>query len=209
MDRNLGATNNDLSTAAYGLLYQWGRKDPFRNSSDPTFIESSSTTGNIIYTIKNPVTFLYTVGSRTQNDWHYSSRDNTLWNETKDGKDIKTIYDPCPAGWRVPAYKDNIADKAHSPWMEYDNDNYTTELAGLARETTGYKFTHKNNYEAYYPRAGYRANGSGNFSSSNGRYWSASPYDSRIAYLYVAGYIDAADNFYGRACGHSVRCARE
>ena len=35
MDKNLGALNNEVSDAnAYGLLYQWGRKDPMRGAAN-------------------------------------------------------------------------------------------------------------------------------------------------------------------------------
>ena len=109
MDRNLGATSatpGDVGTL--GLLYQWGRKDPFLGSSSissnvkskstiiwPSVVDSNSENGTVGYSIKNPTTFIY--GSEeTQEDWISSSRDDSLWASDK------TIYDPCPVGWRVP-----------------------------------------------------------------------------------------------------------
>lgn len=105
MDRNLGATSatpGDVGT--YGLYYQWGRKDPFLGATNndqeskstniwPSSVKTSSTTGTIDYAIKHPMTFISY--SAVNYDWCMTS-DYTRW-----GSD-KTIYDPCPSGWRVP-----------------------------------------------------------------------------------------------------------
>ena len=89
-----------------GLLYQWGRKDPFFGSADGTTTEI-----NVIYngdgtplsltktnqyaskdnSIKNPLTFYHTNSIGTS--WNGN-------NATAPGK--KTIYDPSPEGWKVP-----------------------------------------------------------------------------------------------------------
>lgn len=97
MDRNLGATSVVPSSfpdyTAYGLYYQWGRKDPLVNSVyaprdaielyGNEYIEDYN---NIEYTYANPTVF--------RDDWDGGTG---LW------KDEKTINDPCPAGWRVPS----------------------------------------------------------------------------------------------------------
>lgn len=99
LDRNLGATSataEDL--ASYGLYYQWGRKDPFLNSTMsstaqwPSVVASSDETGTVAYTINNPMTFL----SQNNNNYGWTSKvDHNLWSSTE-----KTIYDPCPYGYR-------------------------------------------------------------------------------------------------------------
>ena len=107
MDRNLGATSafpGDIY--AIGLLYQWGRKDPFLGSSSLTeSIPAKSTLdpwpstvdpatgGTIEYVIANPTTFI-----KSENYWSYDwleYRNDNLWNT------VKTIYDPCPPGYKV------------------------------------------------------------------------------------------------------------
>ena len=112
MDRNLGATSaTPGDVGALGLLYQWGRKDPFLGSSSisssttakstiswPSPVSSNSSRGTVSYVTANPTTFVYGTSS-TDYDWHYSSRDNSLWTTSDKAK---SIYDPCPAGWRVP-----------------------------------------------------------------------------------------------------------
>lgn len=100
MDRNLGATSAVYNSADYldaGMFYQWGRKDPFpgvvsRNSGSTDYVAKkgsltsvSLTSLNIASTVGNPATFAN--GGIT----------GASWAETK------TIFDPCPPGWKVPA----------------------------------------------------------------------------------------------------------
>ncbi len=115
-DRNLGATSKSVKDRnAYGLFYQWGRKDPFprnltgaRPAGTPYETESSTlvssqdataTTGTIAYATQNPgVRLLSAV------DWHLASRNDALWGWVSASGGVKTVYDPCPAGYRVPDY---------------------------------------------------------------------------------------------------------
>lgn len=123
MDRNLGATSSEFGTdAVNGCFYQWGRKDPFPGSTyegtiktiyDKTGAEtaiasaSPEVVNNIENGIKNPTT---RYGFTTSNSANYAWITNN-WSELGFDaiKDIwggvskkKTIYDPCPAGYRVP-----------------------------------------------------------------------------------------------------------
>ncbi len=114
MDRNLGATSaTPGDVGALGLLYQWGRKDPFLGSSSisagnniiakstltwPEAVDSITdegiVSGTIEYTIEHPTVFI-----KGNSDWLHAedgSNDNTRWQSSK------TIYDPCPVGYRVP-----------------------------------------------------------------------------------------------------------
>ena len=98
MDRNLGALTATLYSSAYGLLYQWGRKDPFigaytSQAGTPLMrTDISEETGNVGYATANPVTII--VGET--GDW-LTEADYSLWSASQ-----KTIYDPCPAGYHVP-----------------------------------------------------------------------------------------------------------
>ena len=100
---------------ASGLYYQWGRKDPFvggkyymstvdQNMYNAdgkwvgiTYLQTAKSRGTIAYTIENPLTYLYGTES-TNYDWMFAERSNSLW-----GGATKSMYDPCPAGWRVAA----------------------------------------------------------------------------------------------------------
>jgi hypothetical protein len=104
MDRNLGATASGQTSNALGLCYQWGRKDPFRLITQTNTTNANSTTGQIIYTIQNPSRFL--LGSNQNVNWYYGSETmDEFWGNS--GR--KTIYDPCPTGWRVPTNKNKSA----------------------------------------------------------------------------------------------------
>lgn len=139
MDRNLGALsnrpNNSLTVpygekdnkkgvAAMGLLYQWGRKDPFigPDYSNDDFTgkglidvihyykeweaQKVGNNGVIQYTIENPTTLIYGDGNKglsgmAQNGGYLWGTDEGF-NKNKIELGSKTIYDPCPVGYRVP-----------------------------------------------------------------------------------------------------------
>ena len=96
MSRNLGALEDASATAgadSYGLLYQWGRKDPFRCESPS---DKQSGTMTLAQTIAHPTTFAANEGT-----W-MASVDKSVWGD----KATKTIYDPCPPGYKVPMRED-------------------------------------------------------------------------------------------------------
>jgi hypothetical protein len=103
MDRNLGAKTNGTNATAYGLYYQWGRKDPFPSGANATTMLTTygsapativSGPVSLTYSIQNPNKF-YTSSSGNY-DWLSPQRSDLWYNSGK------TIYDPCPDGWRVP-----------------------------------------------------------------------------------------------------------
>ena len=106
MDRNLGTFNNNKnSTNAVGVYFQYGRKDPLpgRGNNGNTLVAQAGTAMttlagpvDIATSIKNPTSF---ITNSSGNNW---STDADLANATWDGAS-KTIYDPCPSGYRVPA----------------------------------------------------------------------------------------------------------
>ncbi|MDR3118202.1 MAG: fimbrillin family protein [Mediterranea sp.] len=200
MDRNLGATFAGLGSGfGSGLFYQWGRKDPFPSTGPVTKVSTTSAIGTVVHTIKSPNIF-YTAGSSSGNDWHYNLRKNDLWGHAIDGGQ-KTIYDPCPAGWRVPVNSDMSEKK--SPWygFKYSNGGYFSK---------GYNWgTH-----ALYPATGYRGYNDGSLYTVGGRgqNWSASPYKSNNSNAMILSfYTGDVSVYYGseRAYGHMVRCVKE
>ena len=130
MDRNLGAVVNAAQKGHNGLLYQWGRKDPFpaplnngtttrytTNPADPavhTYVHDMAT---IAASIANPTT-LYSPDSGS-----WDSANEAAWS------DSKNIYDPCPPGWRVPSRE----DYNNLTFNEYDSDMnaYQEKHSGL------------------------------------------------------------------------------
>ena len=213
MDRNLGATSaNPGATGALGLLYQWGRKDPFLGSSSisgytlakstitwPLSVSSNSSNGTIEYATAHPTTFITYNGNN--NDWYYtgdSSTDNTRWTTSSNDK---SIYDPCPSGWRVPDGGSNgIWRKAGFDDTTYDSTNEGMSFSISSPSTT------------WYPASGYRYYWDGGLDDvgSRGYYWSASPCGNGAHYLYFSdsgGF--GPPGGYDRANGSSVRCLQE
>ena len=211
MDRNLGATSaTPDDVGALGLLYQWGRKDPFLGSSSissrvetkstlawPTPMSSSASHGTIDYAVEHPTTF---ITSTTDNrDWYYtgsSSTDNTRWQSTK------TIYDPCPAGWRVPDGGDD------GIWTTAGLDDYNCDTA-----YAGMLFgADVSSPPTWYPFAGFKDDyftwimGVGEYSY----YWSVTPNDVDVYSLSIQNDGSVNPSFFGnRAVGLSVRCLQE
>ena len=213
MDRNLGATSATPSdVGALGLLYQWGRKDPFLGSSSisdeieakstiawPSAVESDSSHGTIDYATANPTTFITCYLGNS--DWYYpgdSSTDNTRWTTSSSDK---SIYDPCPAGWRVPDGGSN------GIWSRAGFDDTT-----YGRINRGMSFSISSPSTTWYPASGWRGINYGDLSDvgRNGLYWSASPnsyYACGLDFAYY-GSVDLSGK-YCRAYGYSVRCLQE
>jgi uncharacterized protein (TIGR02145 family) len=92
MDRNLGATQLATSAtdaAAYGDLYQWGRR------SDGHQCRTSATT-TILSTTDQPGNGNFVLATSTPNDWR-SPQNNNLW------QGINGINNPCPTGYYIPS----------------------------------------------------------------------------------------------------------
>ncbi len=215
MDRNLGATSAiPGDVGALGLLYQWGRKDPFLGSSFiflpnkaastltwPSAVASNSSNGTIEYAVKHPTTFI-TARSSSNKDWVYSSRDNKLWQTSK------TIYDPCPPGWKVPSGgASGVWSKAVGSDSKFsytwDSTNYGMNFSGKFGSAS----------TIWYPAAGFLyGGGDGSLCVAGGfsYWWSCTPYDYYAYYLYLDfnGYVNPSENLY-RADGLSVRCLQE
>jgi len=221
MDRNLGAVSaTPGDVGALGLLYQWGRKDPFLGSSSiksnatakstiswPSAVSSDSYKGTINYTIANPTTFIYVDYLNTKNsDWYYTgseSTDNTRWTTSDKAK---SIYDPCPAGWRVPdGGKNGI-------WLKALGG--TSSSFDKCFDDVNYGVNFGNGWDVWYPASGYRDYYDGILDGvgTSGDYWSASPSDY---YAYVLcfdfdlGHVYTWSSYRRRAYGLSVRCLQE
>lgn len=221
MDRNLGATSaTPGDVGALGLLYQWGRKDPFLGSSSisstieakstgtwPSEVSSNSTKGTIEYATAYPTTFI--TYNSSNYDWYYtgsSTTDNTRWTTSTS---TKSIYDPCPSGWRVTDGGNNgIWSKALG-----SSSTFTDELL-YDSTNRGMNFSGKFGSAStiWYPASSVRYYHEGSLSDvgSSGLFWSASPYSYDACSLAFSnlGYVyPSHDN--ARALGLSVRCLQE
>ena len=94
MDRNLGAKQAATSrsdAAAYGDLYQWGRR-----ADGHQIRNSATTTGQLNFGSQSSKFVL------SSNDW-LSASDDTLWQAGKN--------DPCPTGYRIPTETELDAER--------------------------------------------------------------------------------------------------
>ena len=229
MDRNLGATSATPSDGVktFGLLYQWGRKDPFLGCSAtsgttvaksyPDNIHSADAASSHLesnttldFSISNPTVFL-TNGS-TPYDWYCTedtNKNDNLW-KSSDASSPKTMYDPCPAGWRVPDGGDTgVWYKAFSSSSWTTATNWDSTYLGMDFGRTDKKL---GSGMIWYPAAGYRHDSDGTLNDvgSGGRYWSCTPYGTDAYYLLFLndGSVYPSDDDY-RAGGCSVRCLSE
>jgi hypothetical protein len=231
MPYNLGAvntTNTAIADKPYndGLLYQWGRKDPFLGGGDyssetaepsasdyyaATAFSYGATGGSVNAAYQNPTTF-YQGG--TGYDWSDVQYDN-LWGNGRNGSDTyadwgeeittlshnkkfptKTLFDPCPPGYVV---------APRNTW----NSGTFSNFANKGRTYQYGSTTATGFYSASGRRS--RENGTLNAVGTFGYYWSSSPSESgyRLGGVmnFNSGNVTPLSSG-GRSYGFSVRCAR-
>jgi len=203
----------------YGKLYQWGRRygqgysgelyvngtlsGEISDASVPTLSEGGvsliggqhSSNANVFYTST----------SEFNDDWLYP-RDNKLWNSGTESSPIKTEYDPCPSGWRVPTY-------AELSELSMNKSSWTTNSAGQE----GYYFSGKSEYSSgvvqiFFTAVGRRTGRGGAYGRGNrGYYWSSccssNSNDANLLSFLLNGSCGVGDLY--RAYGFSVRCVQE
>ncbi|MDE6069860.1 MAG: DUF4906 domain-containing protein, partial [Alistipes sp.] len=210
MDRNLGASDAGLTTAAYGLYYQWGRKDPFLGSGmtavGPKATMSvlatadqatagTTTSARIAYARQNPTTFICQRDAVVY-DWlgitDWTTQADNLWgnpntqttiNKTSynTNKGAKSIYDPCPVGWRVPPQDTWIQFVKNVTWTnQYGSTTAADFNVANTTFSNGWKFytNYAQTITADYPAAGYRYGTSGALApvGARGAYWASSSF---------------------------------
>ena len=231
MGCNLGAFGNSTASddeilASYGLYYQWGRPSPFPRplyyncagssseslldadmlSAAMTVEEADGTNNTMSAAIANPLVFITGLTA----PW---SGAGEPWSESK-----KTNYDPCPAGWRVPAagafeglaiVSEELAAELESlrkayGWTLTDGDKSAFFFAGGRRTYTDGSVINMNTAETPQPWEGF--------------YWTSTPTasQSKAAGLYFdldTDDVRASSLAAGRELqlsnGLQIRCVRE
>ena len=199
MDRNLGATSaTPGDVGALGLLYQWGRKDPFLGAAsiNNSKVEAASTgewfvssNGSQLLTEANPTTFY-----------------GNMWLPEGSWSSEKSPYDPCPAGWRVPDGGEFglwATALGSDDSFSHSYNNYGIDLSGVFGDDS----------TIWYPESGFRLYDSGEleYVGSNGSFWSCSPGTNNYyaCLLLINDGNVYPSNELSRASGYSVRCVRE
>ena len=222
-------TSVDLTgdiTSTCGKIFQWGRAFGFPASTDAVDTTGIGTTlGRPVQADLEDMTkwdnkYIYCSDKNpnTQKNWlliNGVGQDNPagsgmvagewyqkLWNEGSETVPVKSAYDPCPAGWRVPTSSEWWAIGAGGQIADsWDDSAKLMSIPGVDGSAL------------VLPAAGRRNSATGATSSQGryGFYWSSSV-SSGSTNASLVGFVgDAALNAYAdnRANGYSVRCVQE
>lgn len=204
MDRNLGALSAAGSdVTSRGLCYQWGRKDPFAYpaaeggsaqyplvygegfSYDCTDPMSGYGEMTVEYAAAHPWTFMggvLTGDDRDDDapDW-LSPQHPNLWGNASTATALadtgeKSIYDPCPPGWRVP-----------------DRRAFAEADLRSASAAPGYRLLYFSaaSATALYPLGGHRDAGGFTDNGKSGYVWTNAPAQYRSGTNYYKHYAAA------------------
>ena len=210
--QNPGTVRRGITT-----LYQFGRKDAFPGTDttpDGSFNANGGNNMSVTNGIQHPETF-YTWGS----SWYNGYNQYNLWsmdNTTTDFNDnavVKTVYDPCPAGFHMPA------SNAFTGITANGQNGGTTNVDGTDDWQTyvnnfGHNFWTSSSKTAtiYFPAMGYR-DAYGGFLynvGDQGYYWSAVPDNAyRGCYMQFLSALLYPLTDYGRGYGYVARPVSE
>lgn len=176
--------------------------------------------GNTWYATAHPDLFIATMAG-TSYDWYYGGgkgngpdyRNNELWGNptgyTVGQTTTKTLFDPCPPGWKMPhPYVFSAFTKTGNTATVASGDVNTT-----GSFVQGWNFVYDGTNTTYYPGVGYRYDEYGTFSfTPSGYYWSSAPAPSDTFGAWVFGLTGAS--IYQRysdprGFGLPVRCMKE
>ena len=208
-------------------LYQFGRKDAFPGvassalAANSQFTENAGDNMSIMNGIQHPDKF-YTWGNNWYDNYGYYnlwSADNTVigsYNHGNDNPVIKTVYDPCPVGFKMPANnaftgftttglnstsQSEMNVDGTDDWQQWTN-NFGHNFWTNSSKTATINF----------PTSGFRDPNVGSLSGvgSLGLYWSAVPYNTgNGCFLYFGS--DVVYPLYNGASahGHAARPVSE
>ncbi len=268
MNMNVGAYSDDKADpGSFGMLYQWGRKDPFPaaavlagdtstkgrpvydmdgNAVEITNSSWSDTESNtLVYAIANPSVCLSNMAQSSESkDWLKAGTGvDALWgnpygNEKDEennyiNKGAKSIYDPCPPGWRVPPADvfRRFTTSGGYTWANTDDTVPDFNIHDLNGDGTlsiddydhGWFFMLGGGKYSYFPAAA-RFDGSyamlmGSMTGLWGSYWGNTPNGDGAGFAVLSFQIkDMGGNkaitaspsgSAARADAYSVRCAKE
>ena len=211
MDRYLGAlteatqweTSESADALSFGLLYQWGRKDPFPNVYDAGSRKAAKVAGTQFAYGSTKMSMAEAIANPTQvnalkDDWNTESN-NDLWGG-ESGE--KTINDPCPPGYKVPTRSDIATIINNTP------SDLATWACGASVSGTGFTWFKLGDPATVFPNAGFY-----NYDASYSRayrsvIWCATEYtddsaQARCKYIYEGpGFGSSAR----KSQGGSIRC---
>ena len=182
MDRNLGASQAATSStdaAAYGDLYQWGRRSDghqCRNSAETTILSSTDQPSNSNFIL---------VSSSSPGDWR-SPQNNSLW------QGVNGVNNPCPSGYRIPTQVEYNAEQ--NSWSA--NSNAGAFSSALKFTAAGGRLSATSN------------NGNIVSVGQGGVYWSLTISGTTSLHLEFGTLNTGLIGIVTRADGNSVRCIK-
>ena len=201
-------SNKEISTT----LYQFGRKDALPGIdaiADGSFTQDGGNNMSIQNGIQHPETF-YPYGSGWFNIPYFNlwSMDNVI-TYFNDNTVIKTIYDPCPAGFKMPA------SNAFTGFSKTGNNTSTPSDFNISGAWDyGYNFNNKlssPDATVYFSASGGRNRNDGMLFYDIGFCWSAMPNDPdngcHLAFTQL--FVSPRFNADARSNGYSVRPVSE
>lgn len=221
-DRNLGTYTVEDNWKTNGVYFQWGRPTPFGWGANGYYSIPTEAT-SVRFSIEHPRELLYTATvDNTKSDWYLGAwtgartdRKDDFWgnpnesntfNNPSDGH--KSIYDPCPKGYRVVS-PGVLAE------VEKSGEYVKQTSIGVIR------YCYDGTNYAYWPLAGARwgsnpSDRTTNNSTTAACYWSNSPatnYGNDKDQGGSAIYYKSADKTWthsaGRSHAFSVRCMKD
>ena len=203
-------------------LYQFGRKDAFPGvdalAANSHFTANAGDNMSIMSGIQHPDLY-YAVGSNWYNNYIYYnlwSADNTVtggWNVGNDNPVVKTVYDPSPVGFKMPApnaFTGFTANGQNYGTMNVDGtDNLQTY-----QNNFGHNFWTSSSKTATinFPASGYRGANDGSLINFGdiGFYWSALPYGTKFGCNLLSSSSSVCPLYFsGRAFGMAARPVSE
>jgi len=197
---------------------------------------------NLKYSVQNPMIFLFqrNTGAVYNGGNHYDNNLNEVRDWASDGRaqaaerwghaDVKSPFDPCPEGWRVPDVTfTNLytGSKGNSPWYNgYQTDTYgkpgviqdqwqdiTKNYSGQVEGTKGWKFANSVFNIGDFPADGIRGEiGENQLTFDRSGVWTASMADFNTGFALAMQFqkdkMQTATGVYPQAA-MSVRCAKD
>ena len=219
--------NNGGKKEGISTLYQFGRKDAFPGMDETKLPEGSINKNagdnmSITNGIQNPQNF-YTWGGSWYNNppagysyYNLWSADNTTTGYN-DNAVVKTVYDPCPVGFKMPAsnaFTGFTSNGQYQSGAANINANGTADSWDKFSAAYGHNFytNSSKNATIFFPASGFRFYSDGSLINVgiNGYYWSAVPY-STYGGCYLNFYWSDVDpqSYYNRSIGFAARPVSE
>lgn len=197
------------------LFYQFGRKDPFPQRS----ASNTASGGNLSKSIQHPDVYYTNSGSdwcsESRTDW-WDTGCNTYNSSSTTAsvlKGNKTIYDPCPAGYRVPpddAFTSFTTTGCNTELESEINSPNPGTVSFIQNDNTYYFYTQIENKTVPFKAFGGLNASTGSLLKNIAYYYGACPSGYSISRLlqFYAGAVKPQQTAYSRALAGSIRPIR-